>query len=242
LEPEAKAIMKKPSLPPQLATRLLNSFLRSDLAEEVRGDLEEKFFADLKDKSAWKAKLNYWYQTINYLRPFAIRKSRLNYLTNYDMFQSYFKIGWRNLLNNKGFSFINIFGLAMGMTAFLLIVHYVRFERSYEDYNPNADNIYRVTLDQYKGSEYVVTDCETQAPLGPMLKEKMPEVKDFVRMFNNDDGLHDVKVGAQIFLEDGIYFADQSAFKLFSLDVVDVCCGRGRCYCHRVIDNEFSGH
>ena len=65
--------------PPKLATRLLDSFLRSDLAEEVQGDLEEKFHSDLKDKSVFKAKLNYWYQVLNYLRPFAIRKSRLSY-------------------------------------------------------------------------------------------------------------------------------------------------------------------
>lgn len=132
------------------------------------------------------------------------------------MLKNYLRIAYRSLLKNRGFSFINIFGLAVGMAAFLFIVHYVRFERSYEDFNPNADNVYRITLDLYKGSEYVVSDCETHAPMGPMLKEKMPEVKDFVRMFHND-GLQDIKVGTQKFLEEGIYFADPSAFQIFSL-------------------------
>jgi putative ABC transport system permease protein len=199
---------------PRLATRLLNSFLRSDLAEEVRGDLEEKFYSDLKDSSVFKAKLNYWYQTINYLRPFAIRKSRLINLNNYDMFQSYFKIGWRNLLRNKGYSAINIGGLVLGITCFLFLLSYVRFERSYEDFHKNGDNIFRVTLDLYKNGEFLMTDCEMYAPFGPLVKEKMPEVVDFVRMMNNDNTR--VKIGEQKFLEERSYFADSSVFTVFS--------------------------
>ena len=128
-------------------------------------------------------------------------------------------MAYRSLLKNKAFSFINIAGLSVGMACFLFIVHYVRFEQSYEDYNSNAENVYRITLDFYKGSEYVVTDCETHPQMGPLLKDKMPEVKDFVRMFSND-GLKEIKVGTQIFLEEGIYFADPSAFNILSLNVI----------------------
>ena len=135
------------------------------------------------------------------------------------MIRNYFRIAYRSLLKNKAFSFINIFGLAAGLAAFLFIIHYVRFERSYERYNKNAPNMFRITLDLYNGSEYVVTDCETYAPTGPILKEKMPEVVDYARMYHND-GLQDIKVGDQKFLEEGIYFADPSAFSLFALNVV----------------------
>lgn len=135
------------------------------------------------------------------------------------MLRNYFRVAYRNLLKNNVFSIINISGLAIGMAAFLFIIHYVRFEQSYEDFHRNADNIYRVTLDLYNGSEYVVTDCETYAPLGPMVKDKMPEVVDFVRMYHND-GLQDIKVGDQKFLEEGIYYADASAFQVFTMQVV----------------------
>jgi putative ABC transport system permease protein len=135
------------------------------------------------------------------------------------MLANFFRIAYRSLLKNKASSFINIFGLAVGMAAFLFIIHYVRFEHSYENFNPNSDNMYRITIDSYKGSEYVVSDCETHAPMGPMLKEKMPEVKDFVRMFHND-GLQEITIGTKRFLEEGIYFADPSAFRLFSLNAV----------------------
>lgn len=135
------------------------------------------------------------------------------------MLKNYLSIAYRNLLKNKVFSLINISGLAIGMTAFLLIVQYVRFERSYEDFHKNADNIYRVTLKLYNGREFVVTDCETYAPVGPMLKAKLPEVIDFVRMFHND-GLQDIEIGDRKLLDEGIYFADPSAFRIFSIDVL----------------------
>jgi putative ABC transport system permease protein len=135
------------------------------------------------------------------------------------MIRNYFRIACRSLLKNRAFSFINIFGLAIGLAAFLFIIHYVRFERSYESYNKNAPNMFRITLDLYNGSEYVVTDCETYAMTGPGLKEKMPEVLDYVRMFHND-GLQDIIVGDQKFLEEGIYFADPSAIPLFSINLI----------------------
>jgi putative ABC transport system permease protein len=135
------------------------------------------------------------------------------------MLKNYLRIAQRTLLKNKMYSFINILGLVVGMTAFLFIVQYVRFEHSYEAYNKNSANVYRVTLDLYNGKEYVVTDCETYPPVGPELKEKYPEVVDYVRMFHND-GLQDVEVNSQKFLEEGMYFADPSAFEIFSVDVV----------------------
>jgi putative ABC transport system permease protein len=135
------------------------------------------------------------------------------------MLKNYLSIAYRTILKTKVFSFINILGLAVGMAAFMFIIQYVQFERSYEKFNPNADNIYRITLDLYNGNEYVVTDCETYAPVGPLLKEKMPEVIDYVRMYHND-GLQDIEANNRKFLEEGIYFADASAFKFFSIDLL----------------------
>lgn len=89
--------------PPIGAQRLLLRFLRDDLAEEVLGDLDEKFYLTQKERSPFRAKLNYWYQVLNYLRPFAIRKSKSTYANHLPMFRSYFKIGWRNLLKNKSY-------------------------------------------------------------------------------------------------------------------------------------------
>ncbi|HEY0653345.1 MAG TPA: ABC transporter permease, partial [Chryseosolibacter sp.] len=136
------------------------------------------------------------------------------------MVLNYLTIAFRNLFKSKVYSFLNIFGLALGVAAFLFIIHYVRFEKSYEQYNPQAENIYRITLDLYNGNEYVVTDCETYAPIGPILKDKMPEVVDYVRMMHND-GLQDIHVNDRAYLEEGMYFADPSAMQIFAINLIN---------------------
>jgi putative ABC transport system permease protein len=135
------------------------------------------------------------------------------------MLINYSRTAWRALLKNRIFSIINVLGLAAGISAFLFITTYVSFEKSYENFIPNADNTWRITLNVYNGSEYVVTDCETHAAMAPILKERYPEVIDYVRMFNND-GLRSVQVGEKKFLESGIYFADPSVFGMFAVDVL----------------------
>lgn len=135
------------------------------------------------------------------------------------MLSNYLRIAFRNLLKSKVYSFLNIFGLALGLAAFLFIIHYVRFEKSYERYNPQAENIFRITLDLYNGNEYIVTDCEMYAPVGPMLKEKMHEVIDYTRMMHND-GLQDIRANDKTFLEEGLYFADPSALKIFAIALI----------------------
>ena len=63
------------------------------------------------------------------------------------MLKNYFKIAFRNLWRHKAFSFINIMGLSVGMTACFLIFMYVSFELSYDSFNTKADRIYRVVSD-----------------------------------------------------------------------------------------------
>jgi putative ABC transport system permease protein len=65
------------------------------------------------------------------------------------MLKNYFLIAFRNLSKNKAFSFINIFGLAIGMAACLLILQYVSFELSYDNFHANKDRVYRVNQDRY---------------------------------------------------------------------------------------------
>jgi putative ABC transport system permease protein len=200
--------------PPKHPLHFLRWFCREDYLEEIEGDLTEVFEKQYENHPR-QAKWKFAWSVIKYFRP-AFMKSFRNYYqpNSYGMFKSYFKIGWRNLVKNKGYSFINISGLALGIACFLFLLSYVRFERSYENFHKNADNIYRVTLDLYKNGEFLMTDCEMYAPFGQLAKEKMPEVVDFVRMMNNDNTR--VKIGEQKFLEERSYFADSSLFNIFS--------------------------
>jgi putative ABC transport system permease protein len=152
-------------------------FLRHDLAEEVRGDLEEKFSVTLKTKSVIRAQLNYWYQVLSYLRPFAIRKTSFDYLNSSGMYRNYFKITLRNLVKHKLYSAINIGGLAAGLSCFIIIVLYVQHEFSFDRFYNNADRIYRVYQKQsgnvFLGSDYFAV---TPSQLASVMEEEFPEV------------------------------------------------------------------
>jgi len=136
-----------------------------------------------------------------------------------DMQNHSLKIAWRNLWKDRFYSIINITGLAVAMAAFLLIINYVRFENSYENFYTKADNIYRVTLDLYKDGAYVVTDCETHPPMAPAVKKQLPEVKDFVRV--QRIGQSEItNTRRQAFLVDQIYAADASFFSIFNCSFI----------------------
>lgn len=93
------------------------------------------------------------------------------------MIQNFFRITVRNISRHKGFTFINVTGLAVGLAASLLILLWVQDEMSYEKFNLNAENIYRVEEDQfYSGARYHVT--VTPHPSGPVWKQKIPEIKE----------------------------------------------------------------
>lgn len=144
---------KEKQHPPRAAQKLLLLFLRNELAEEVIGDLDEQFDRMLVRKSVLKAKFNYWFQVINYLRPFALRKGRIQTLMQYGMFQNYFKIGWRNIVKYKVFSAINVFGLALAMSVCMLIILMLADQRRYDAFHEKSDRIYRITL----SSNYATT-------------------------------------------------------------------------------------
>lgn len=91
---------------------------------------------------------------------------------------------FRSLGKNKFFSTLNILGLAIGMSVFLLIAQYVKFETSYEDFIPNADNIYRVRLDTYINNELIISSAENYPGVGPAMKDEFPEVQSYARLYN----------------------------------------------------------
>ena len=199
---------KKKQHPPKAAQKLLLLFLRNELAEEVIGDLEEQFDRMLNRKSVLSAKLNYWFQVLNYLRPFAIRNRRIQNVMHYAMFQNYIKIGWRNIVKYKAFSAINVFGLALAMSVCMLIILMLADQRRYDAFHEKGDRIYRITLSTNYATtpiplastlrtDYTVTEATTTLCPGPAgdatYKDKLAEMRG--------------------------YFADPSFFTIFSFEL-----------------------
>src|ERR671921_311920 len=98
------------------------------------------------------------------------------------MFKNYFKTAWRNLMKNKIFSFINIAGLSIGMTACLLILQYVSFQLSYDQFNKNAADIYRVYNDRYQEGKLVQHGTITYSGVSPAMQADFPEVVNHTRV------------------------------------------------------------
>jgi putative ABC transport system permease protein len=130
------------------------------------------------------------------------------------MIRNYFKTAWRNLLKNKIFSFINVLGLAIGIAAFLLIVNYLRFEYSFDDFNVNKDRIYRVPMTVTEKGGKPQTFAFTYPAMAPAMKKDFPEVQDAIR-FRIRWGV--VQHGDKKIVENGnIFYVDPSVFDVFS--------------------------
>ncbi|MEH6304710.1 ABC transporter permease [Olivibacter sp. CPCC 100613] len=136
------------------------------------------------------------------------------------MFTNYLKSAWRTLWKDRYYALINVLGLAVSTAVFLLLVHFVRFEYSYENFIEKADDLYRITLDNYNGSEYIDTDCETYPPLGPFLKQEMPEVLDFTRIQMLEDN-NEIQYMHRAFRIEHIYAVDPSTFSMFEMPFVN---------------------
>src|SRR5688500_4100474 len=101
--------------PPKFFHRFFRWFCHPQLRDSIEGDLLELFSEQVKRNGKTKAKLRFAWDVILLFRPGIIRPvNGIQTTNNYGMFKSYFKIGWRNLLKNKGYSVINIGGLALG--------------------------------------------------------------------------------------------------------------------------------
>lgn len=98
------------------------------------------------------------------------------------MYHNYFKTAWRSLVKNKTFSLINIAGLALGMAACLLILQYVSFQLSYDQFNTHAKDIYRVVNDRYQHGKLVQHGTITYSGVSVAMKKDYPEVVNSTRV------------------------------------------------------------
>jgi putative ABC transport system permease protein len=133
------------------------------------------------------------------------------------MLKNYLKIAFRNLLKNKGFSFINIFGLAIGITCCLLIMLFVQDELSYDRFHKNSDNIYRIGIDAVLGSNQLKA-VTTAPPVGSTMVQDYPEVIAYTRV--NSFGFPVIRYNDKVFSEEKFYWADSSYFKVFSVEFI----------------------
>ncbi|MDH5385609.1 MAG: ABC transporter permease, partial [Candidatus Aminicenantes bacterium] len=132
------------------------------------------------------------------------------------MFRNYLKITLRNIHRHRGYTFINIGGLSLGMTCVLLILLYVRHELSYDRYHPDAERIYRVaTKSNFPGRNDMAL---TSPALAPALVAELPEIESSFRIYKSRDWF--VRAGEETFKETRVLFTDANIFDIFSISLV----------------------
>ncbi len=133
------------------------------------------------------------------------------------MLKNYFKIALRNILKNKNYSFINIIGLAVGISACIIIALYVFNEESFDSFNKKADRIVRATMTfSFNGVSQNVAVTGTK--LLPAFKRNFPEVEDGVRLYPSRAI---VKYKDKLFEEPDFVYADSTFFNVFSFKMIE---------------------
>jgi len=133
------------------------------------------------------------------------------------MFKNYFKVAMRNLWKNKGYSAINILGLAIGLATCLLILIYVMDELSYDKFYKKSDRIYRVDADiNFGGTHWILAVAPD--PLAATLKNDFPQVEEAAR-FRDYGGIR-IRKGNENLQENKVIFADSTLFNVFSLPFI----------------------
>ena len=144
------------------------------------------------------------------------------------MLYNYFKIAWRNLMKRKTFSFINIFGLATGLTCCMLISIYLRYEWSYDSYQKDVRNIYQVATEFRIATGKNFTLAATPAPMSAAIQRDFHEVRESTRLLQM--ALYEDKTMLQYtvpgaapisFYEDKGFLADSNFFRFFTYSFIE---------------------
>ena len=134
------------------------------------------------------------------------------------MLRNYLKISWRNLMRHKVYSAINILGLALGISACLLILQYVSFELSYENFHTDGERIYRIRQDRYDKGKISTQWAAGAYAVGNSFKDAIPEIEEYVKVIQ--DGSSIVLVNNQPLKIDNVFFAGEAFFDFFSLPLI----------------------
>jgi putative ABC transport system permease protein len=210
---------KETMSPPQFALNILMRICPPDLYEGIEGDLLEQFNLDVKETGIKKAKRRFIWNAVRFLHPAIILRNRFSFdLINTIMIGNYFKVAVRNIQKRKLYSFINAFGLSIGIAFCLLIYLFIMDEKSFDQFHKNKSQIYRMeeksfdtwqhdSANPYRKSAWI------QTAMVQALKDEVPEVVRGTRFNSGGNGIF--RYGEKVFTEN-LTFVDADFFTMFS--------------------------
>jgi len=192
---------------PKIARWILSTTNRKSNRENVLGDFEEFYVQIEKDSGILAAKLWYWKQALISVPKFIYS----SFYWGVDMFKNHMKIAWRNIQRQKLFSFINIFGLGIGIATCMVIYLWIQNELSYDTFHSKADRIYRIERELFRDEVFsrwpIVSAKYKQA-----LIDDYPEIIEATRVWGREVSLKDKSNHVH---RQGLYTVDKSIFQIF---------------------------
>jgi len=195
--------------PPKLAEFLLRRILPDGTWETPTGDFEEFYNSLAQERGIFRANVWYLGQVLKLIPAKIINTT----YWSIQMFKNYMKVAFRNIIRHKGFSVINITGLAVGMACCILIFLWVEDEKSYDQFHKNGKNMYIVATHIKYGSR-TSTSSGTPSALGPALKDEYPEIVNSVRFCNGPHAMYFAYKDQK--LREEVEAVDPSFLKMFS--------------------------
>lgn len=204
--------------PPRRSLRFFRWFCDPSIAEDIEGDLTEMFQREAHSTTVRKANWRFTLNVLRLFRPGIIRKFKRPsaHIQPSPMFKNYFITSVRSLSRSKGFSAINIVGLAVGLATFSLISFYVYHEMSFDRYHKNADRIVRI-VENLRTENELLFQSTSSPPMGPHMLKDFPEIISYVRV-QNWNLL--VERNGISFYERESYIADSTVFDIFSFQLI----------------------
>ena len=199
--------------PPWIVTFILKVVLPPADRQFLLSDFEYIYHERLLRKGILAARMWYWSQLIKTIPAFFIYTIYWSMI----MLINYIKITIRNLKKHMGYSFINVFGLAAGLASFIFIMLYVQFELSYDTYHEDAERIYRVAKSRKTEAKHDYF-APNVIEVAPTLKDEFPEVVS--AGIAGSRGNPRIRYQDKIFIEEGIYLANQGIFDILSIPFI----------------------
>ena len=196
--------------PPPIIRFLITLLTRPGNRSTLLGDLEEEYNLIFSERGKGRA---YFWTLKQLIIPF-IDFIRSYILWSGIMFRNYVKIALRNILRHKGYHFINITGLAIGMACAIFILLYVEFELSYDRFHRDGDRIYRIANEQVTANGNRYYSAVTPV-MGPAVGENFHQVECMARLVRVEPKT--IRKGDRIYIEEKLAFGDQEIFDLFSI-------------------------
>lgn len=203
--------------PPKWALYFFRWFCHPDYAEDIEGDLYEKFDRNLQEHGLKAARWKFIWTVLTLFRPSLIRTFEITFLQNTTiMLRHNLKLSWRLLFKNKGFSLINIGGLAMGMAMAMFIVLWIKDELSFDSFHTDKERIHKVMRHVTSGDNIRTSDIVAWK-IADVLRTEFPEIEKVARTnFRNPMVINN---GENAFKEMGFY-AEAEFFDIFSWNLV----------------------